>query len=79
MTPLPQLAHFGGLNENGFHRLIESDTIRRCRLIEENVSLGLDLEVSETQARPISSSLFLLPADLDAELSATSPASCFSP
>lgn len=39
------------------------------------MSLGVDFEVSEAQARP-SDSLFVLSADLDVELSAPCPAPC---
>lgn len=41
-------------------------------LFRGSVSVGVGFEVSKAQARP-SGSLFLLPADLDIELSATSP------
>ena len=37
--------------------------------------LGVGFEVTKTQAR-LSGSLFLLPVDLDVELSVTSPAPC---
>lgn len=40
----------------------------------EEVSLGMDFVVSDTQAR--FSSFFLLPVDMDIELSAISPVSC---
>jgi hypothetical protein len=73
----------GGLNENGSHRLIESGTISRCGLVGGSVSLEVGFEVSNAQARH-SVSLFLLLANSDVELSATSatsslPACCHVP
>ena len=60
------------------HRSRRSGTIRRCVLVDRSglvggsVSLGMGFEVSNAQARPsVSLSLFLLPEDLDVELSAS--------
>lgn len=41
----------GGLNQYGPHRLLGSNTIRRCGL-GESVSLEVAFEVSDAQARP---------------------------
>ncbi|EDL18447.1 mCG147608 [Mus musculus] len=74
----------GGLNENGLHRLTELYTghqrgalyerTKRCGLVGGSVSLGVDPEVP----KPIPSleALFLLSADSDIQLLATSPAPC---
>ena len=64
-----------GLNENGPHRLIGTGNIRRCGFVGGSVSLGVGFVISEAQSRS-SDSLFLFSADLDIELSATSPAAC---
>jgi hypothetical protein len=63
------------LNENGPYELIGSDTIRRCGIVRGSMLLGVGFGVSNAQARS-SVTLFLLPANPDVELSATSPASC---
>ena len=64
---------------NDLYRVTGSGTLRRCghvgvgvALLEEVCHWGVDLEVSEAQARP-SVTLFLLLANPDVELSAPSP------
>ena len=52
-------------------RLTESNTIRRCGFVGQSVSLWVGSEVSEAQAKHF---LFLLPANPNVELSATSQA-----
>lgn len=42
---------YSGLKENGPQRLIGRCTIRRCELVG-SVSLGVDFEVSDAQAKP---------------------------
>ncbi len=51
------------------HRLIGSDSIRRCGLIRVSMSLGMGFGASGAKARPSGIFLFLLPADPDVELS----------
>jgi hypothetical protein len=63
------------LNENGPHMPIGNGTTGRCGLAGGSVSLGVDFEVSDAQARP-GVSLLLLSSDLDVKLSASSPAPC---
>lgn len=65
----------GGLNRHGLHRLtclnalfIGSDTIRGCGLVE----------AGKTLLEEVCLILFLLPTDLNVELSATSPALCLT-
>lgn len=49
------------------------ERIRTCGLVGGSVSLGAGFKVSEAEARTsVSPSLFLLPADLDGTVSATS-------
>lgn len=66
----------GGLNKNALQDLIASlfERIRRCDLVEGNVSFGVGFEDSEVQARPRAYSVFLLPMNLIIELSGTCPA-----
>jgi hypothetical protein len=45
-------------------------------LVGGSVLLGLGLQVSDAQTKPNVLTLFLLPVDLNVELSAPSPASC---
>jgi hypothetical protein len=66
----------GSLNEKGPHRFIGSGTSRRCGLVGGSMSLWVSFEASEAQARPQCHSLFLLSADPNIELSATSPVPC---
>lgn len=61
--------------ENGTHKCIRNDTIRRCSLAGGSVSLEEGFEISNVQVKP-SVSLFLLPVDPNVELSATSSALC---
>jgi hypothetical protein len=64
------------LNENGPNRSIKRDTIRRCGLVGENVSLRIGFEVSDAQAMLNVISFISLSADQDVKLSAPSPAPC---
>lgn len=59
----------------GHQQVVLFEETRRCGLVRGAVSLEEGFQVSRTQVRP-SGLLFLLPADLDAKLSATSPVLC---
>lgn len=75
----------GGL-KNGSHKSIGSGTNRRYGLVGVGVALleevyhwgWVGFEVSDSQARPNGSLLFLLPTNLDVELSAPFLAPCLS-
>jgi hypothetical protein len=78
------------VDKNSPYRLIdlnawlpESGTIRRCGLVGVGVAFleeirhwGVGFEVSDAQAKPSVSPLFLLPVDPDVELSAPFPTPC---
>ena len=74
----------GGLNKNGSHRLTGSGTIRKCVLVRVGVALLEEVyhwqwTLGFQKLKPgivHSAILFLLSANPDVELSATSPVPC---
>lgn len=66
------------LNINGFNRLKVSGTVRILGIVLGSMSLGPGFEVSRVQTAGFSVCLFLLPLDMDIELSATSSAAVLS-
>jgi hypothetical protein len=74
---------YGGLNENGPPKTHKKWHYWRCgpvgvgvALLEEVCHWGRALRLQKLKAGPVSHLLFLLPANPDVELSASSPSSC---
>lgn len=69
VTYLFRVTHCGDVSENGPHGLMAIGAIRRCGLGVGRVSLAVNFEVTEAQARPRSLSLSVT-CHLGIELSA---------